>query len=333
MNSTQPPSKRSRVERTVDRIILLMFALLFAMCLLGCLYFAYWTVRTRMVVVVLLLLLLLLLPSCLAVVAATITAPLRPRSNRPCASISSLASSHLKPPLPLHIPQAKVSPAHWYLLPTDAPREYDASQPGAVAATNFVTAFILYSYLIPISLYVSIEMVKVVQAFVFIGRDRAMYHPESDTPAVARTSNLNEELGMVNTVLTDKTGTLTRNVMEFFKASVGGVSYGAGVTEIERANAARRGVELAGEELGGYRRVGGGGGGDGDECGGGGFGDDGRNPAREAFFNFYDARVMDGAWAKQPNPEVAVEFFRMLALCHTVIPDGAAAGHCFCSCF
>ena len=47
-------------------------------------------------------------------------------------------------------------------------------------------------YLIPISLYVSIEMVKIVQAFVFIGRDREMYHADSDTPAVARTSNLNE---------------------------------------------------------------------------------------------------------------------------------------------
>lgn len=45
MNSTQPPSKRSRVERTVDRIILFMFSLLFAMCLVGCIYFAFWTVR------------------------------------------------------------------------------------------------------------------------------------------------------------------------------------------------------------------------------------------------------------------------------------------------
>lgn len=44
MNSTQPPSKRSQVERTVDRIILFMFTLLFAMCLIGCFYFASWTV-------------------------------------------------------------------------------------------------------------------------------------------------------------------------------------------------------------------------------------------------------------------------------------------------
>jgi hypothetical protein len=45
MNSTQPPSKRSRIERTVDRIIFFMFGLLFSMCLTGCIYFAWWTAR------------------------------------------------------------------------------------------------------------------------------------------------------------------------------------------------------------------------------------------------------------------------------------------------
>ena len=44
---------------------------------------------------------------------------------------------------------------------------------------------------------------------------------------------------MVNTILSDKTGTLTCNMMEFFKASIAGVSYGQGVTEIEKANARR----------------------------------------------------------------------------------------------
>jgi hypothetical protein len=44
------------------------------------------------------------------------------------------------------------------------------------------------------------------QAFLFINRDRGMYHAATDTPAAARTSNLNEELGMVHTILSDKTG-------------------------------------------------------------------------------------------------------------------------------
>ena len=46
------------------------------------------------------------------------------------------------------------------------------------------------------------------QSLVFINQDRSMYHPGTDTPAQARTSNLNEELGMVNTILSDKTGVL-----------------------------------------------------------------------------------------------------------------------------
>lgn len=53
-----------------------------------------------------------------------------------------------------------------------------------------------------------------------------MYHAETDTPAMARTSNLNEELGQVKFIFSDKTGTLTRNVMEFKKCSVADQVYG-----------------------------------------------------------------------------------------------------------
>lgn len=56
--------------------------------------------------------------------------------------------------------------------------------------------------------------------------DKEMYHEESNTPAMARTSNLNEELGMVKYIFSDKTGTLTRNVMEFKKISVAKNVYG-----------------------------------------------------------------------------------------------------------
>lgn len=119
------------------------------------------------------------------------------------------------------------------------------------------------------------------QATRFINGDRAMYHAETDTPALARTSNLNEELGQVQYIFSDKTGgasswpplhiayaytqtpgyaiaallmvcetatgTLTCNRMEFFKCCIAGVSYGRGVTEIERTLAKRAGRPLAEE--------------------------------------------------------------------------------------
>lgn len=73
------------------------------------------------------------------------------------------------------------------------------------------------------------ETAKVIQGF-FISQDLAIYHEESDTPAIARTSSLNEELGQVQYIFSDKTGTLTCNVMQFLKCSIGGVSYGTGIT-------------------------------------------------------------------------------------------------------
>ena len=89
---------------------------------------------------------------------------------------------------------------------------------------TFLTFVILYNNLIPISLQVSLEIVRFVQAL-FINWDTQMYCEESDTPAGARTSNLNEELGQVSYILSDKTGTLTRNVMEFKQCSIAGKVY------------------------------------------------------------------------------------------------------------
>ena len=116
--------------------------------------------------------------------------------------------------------------SQWYLMPEEAPGPFDPAQSVIVGTLSAVTSMILYGYLIPISLYVSIEVVKVAQAFWFINRDSKMYHEESGTWAQARTSNLNEELGQVENVLTDKTGTLTCNRMEFNRVSIAGQEFG-----------------------------------------------------------------------------------------------------------
>ena len=58
--------------------------------------------------------------------------------------------------------------------------------------------------------------------------DLDMYYEKTDTPALVRTMTLNEELGQISHIFSDKTGTLTCNVMDFRKASINGVSYGEG---------------------------------------------------------------------------------------------------------
>ena len=54
-----------------------------------------------------------------------------------------------------------------------------------------------------------------------------------DSYALARTSNLNEELGQIKYVFSDKTGTLTMNVMEYKKCTVGGISYSLDSDEMD----------------------------------------------------------------------------------------------------
>ncbi|KAK6921091.1 hypothetical protein RJ641_014769, partial [Dillenia turbinata] len=192
----------------------------------------------------------------------------------------------------------------WYLRPDETTIYYDPKRAAIAAVLQFLTALMLYSYLIPISLYVSIEIVKVLQSH-FINQDLHMYYEESDTPARARTSNLNEELGQVDTILSDKTGTLTCNSMEFIKCSVAGTAYGRGVTEVERAMAKTKGSPLIQEDI------------------------EEESHAKDVAdmkpsikgFNFDDERILKGRWVNEPNADVIRKFFQLLAICHTAIPD------------
>ncbi|XVF11681.1 hypothetical protein REPUB_Repub08aG0048300 [Reevesia pubescens] len=241
-NSTAPPSKRSKIEKRMDKIVYFLFAVLVVLSIVGSIFFG---IATR----------------------------------------EDVENGRM---------------TRWYLRPDETTIYYNPKRPTVAAILQFLTALMLYSYLIPISLYVSIEIVKVLQS-IFINQDLHMYYEEADKPARARTSNLNEELGQVDTILSDKTGTLTCNSMEFIKCSVAGTSYGLGITEVERALAWRKGSSLAQEvtDVEEFKE---------------------EKPSVKGF-NFVDERIMNGNWLNEPRADVIQKFLRLLAICHTAIPE------------
>lgn len=172
-------------------------------------------------------------------------------------------------------------------------------------AYNLLTFIILYNNLIPISLQVTLELVRFLQA-IFINLDIDMYHAESNSelgcisfmslhckftlilaPAMARTSNLNEELGMVNYIFSDKTGTLTRNVMEFKKCSIAGQIYSLEEHAEENRDMSSTSFTAT----------------------------DGPAPSR----------LSDSIKSNQATSNIAREFMTLMAICHTVIPENPAS--------
>ncbi|KAM2028623.1 hypothetical protein ACFX16_040227 [Malus domestica] len=98
---------------------------------------------------------------------------------------------------------------------------------------TFLMSVIVFQVMIPISLYISMELVRVGQAY-FMIRDGQMYDEASNSRFQCRALNINEDLGQIKYVFSDKTGTLTENKMEFQCASIWGVDYNGGRSSLEQ---------------------------------------------------------------------------------------------------
>ncbi|EAA08202.6 AGAP002644-PA [Anopheles gambiae str. PEST] len=161
----------------------------------------------------------------------------------------------------------------------------------SIGCLVFFSYAIVLNTVVPISLYVSVEVIRFAQSFL-INWDEKMYYDKTKTHAKARTTTLNEELGQIQYIFSDKTGTLTQNIMTFNKCSIAGRAYGD-VVDVRTGET----VELS--EV--MESV-----------------DFSFNPEYEPEFRWYDQGLLD---AVRADEEHAHNFFRLLALCHTVMAE------------
>ncbi|XP_036199728.1 phospholipid-transporting ATPase ID isoform X2 [Myotis myotis] len=163
---------------------------------------------------------------------------------------------------------------------------------------SFWSYIIILNTVVPISLYVSVEVIRLGHSY-FINWDKKMFCTRKRTPAEARTTTLSEELGQVEYIFSDKTGTLTQNIMVFSKCSVNSRSYGDVFDVLgHKAEVGERPEPV----------------------------DFSFNPLADQKFLFWDPTLLEAV--KMGDPHVH-EFFRLLSLCHTVMSEEKNEGELY----
>ncbi|NXX96006.1 AT8B3 ATPase, partial [Centropus bengalensis] len=165
---------------------------------------------------------------------------------------------------------------------------YKHTTPAQQAFFNFWGFTILLSIIVPMSMYITFEFIYLVNSF-FINWDLEMYYAAKDIPAKARSTSLNDQLGQIEYIFSDKTGTLTQNVMTFKKCCINGTIYGNFGWEHVFCPCLLQGLRLT------------------------------RNDHGKKKVDFCDMKLLEAA--RRDSDPVLREFLRLLALCHTVMVE------------
>ncbi|KAJ7700010.1 hypothetical protein B0H17DRAFT_1196026 [Mycena rosella] len=204
--------------------------------------------------------------------------------------------------------------------PRSAPWLYDDNEssdnPTINGLITWAFAFLTFQEVVPISLYISMEVVRTFQA-AFIYFDKEMWYDKTDQATLAKSWNLSDDLGQIEYIFSDKTGTLTQNLMVFRQCSIGGKAYTGDAVEDEEEAINLEEIAVKDISTSSTNSA----------------SDSAPTTRTTPIIHFRDAQLTDDLnEAADPNSENAAHarslngFFKVLALCHTVLTGHDATG-------